>query len=437
MFLDFEKEIYKAEFNPGIPYFSIKNEINGLFELYYILEMGDNHDLKMGLAIDYLPFLGTSKYSAEELTKEFFKLGIDFGVFSGNDRTYVHLSGLQESMDKGLALFESLLSDAQPDDEALTKLVSNKLKERDDIKKEKYYIHRNAMQNYGKYGNVNPFKNMLSEEELKAIKASELIDLIKKITSFEHLIFYYGPQENEAVLSSLHQMHQTPDQLIPYPEEKLFPELENTENLVYFVDYDMVQTELLMISKSQLFNPTILPHASIFNEYFGAGLSSIVFQEIRESKALAYSAYAYYSSPSKIDDSHYIQAYVGTQTNKLGQATEAIMELLNNMPEAEGQFEDAKLTALKQIETNRITKSNIFWTYFSNKKKGIDYDIRKPNYDVIEKMQMSDLKGFFEENVKGRNFTYLVIGNRNEVDFESLKKLGKVRELSLEDVFGY
>jgi len=340
-------------------------------------------------------------------------------------------------MDKGLALFESLLSDAQADDEALAKLISNKLKEREDNKKEKSYIHRGGMHNYGKYGNDSPFKHKLSEEDMKGLSASDLTGKINQLTSFKHLIFYYGPEENEAVLSTLNSLHAIPSELIPYPEERQFPELDNTENLVYFVDYDMVQTEMLMISKSQSFNPELLPHASIFNEYFGAGLSSIVFQEIRESKALAYSAYAYYTTPSKKEKSHYVQAYIGTQTNKLEQATDAIMELLNNMPEAQGQFEDAKLAALKKIETNRITKSSIFWTYFNNKKKGIDYDIRSDYYKVIGEMEMSDLKGFFEKNVKGRNFTYLVIGNRDEVDFDSLKKLGKVQELSLEDVFGY
>jgi hypothetical protein len=180
-----------------------------------------------------------------------------------------------------------------------------------------------------------------------------------------------------------------------------------------------------------------MPQAYIFNEYFGAGLSSIVFQEIRESKALAYAAYAYFSTPDKPEKSHYVQAYIGTQTNKLGQATEAILELLNNMPEAEGQFEDARLAALKKIETNRITKSSIFWTYLSNKERGIDHDYRKDSYEVIGKMNMTDLKNFFEQNIKGHDFTYLVIGKRSEVDFDALKKLGTVKELSMKEIFGY
>jgi predicted Zn-dependent peptidase len=199
----------------------------------------------------------------------------------------------------------------------------------------------------------------------------------------------------------------------------------------------MVQTEMLMITKSKLFDKEMMPYANIFNEYFGAGLSSIVFQEIRESKALAYSAYCYYSTPSKKEESHYLQAYIGTQTNKLGQASDAIQELLNNMPEAQGQFEDSKLAALKKIETERITKSSIFWNYYSNKKKGLDVDVRPFIYEKIGAMQMTDLKTFFDNNIKGKSFTYCVIGKRSDVDFDALKKLGTVKELSLEEVFGY
>ena len=160
-------------------------------------------------------------------------------------------------------------------------------------------------------------------------------------------------------------------------------------------------------------------------------------QEIRESKALAYAAYCFYTVPSKMDESHYLQAYIGTQTNKLGQATDAIIELLNNMPEAQGQFEDAKTAALKKIETERITKSGIFWNYYSARERGLDTDVRKSIYNEVAKMEMSNLKSFFSENIAGKKFTYCVIGKRDEVDFEALKKLGEVKELTLEEIFGY
>ncbi|MDZ7612967.1 MAG: hypothetical protein U5K51_04080 [Flavobacteriaceae bacterium] len=51
--------------------------------------------------------------------------------------------------------------------------------------------------------------------------------------------------------------------------------------------------------------------------------------------------------------------------------------LMNDMPEATEQFQQAREATLKQIAAQRITKANIFWNYENLKKRGIDYDIRK------------------------------------------------------------
>jgi zinc protease len=199
----------------------------------------------------------------------------------------------------------------------------------------------------------------------------------------------------------------------------------------------MVQAEMLMLSKGNVFTKSLLPESSLFNEYFGSGLSSIVFQEIREAKALAYSAYCYFSRPNKTTESHYVQAYIGTQADKQKEAVDAMLELMNNMPEAEKQFEDAKLSAMKVIETERITKTSIFWSYESAKDLGFDYDFRKDIYNRMQTMKINDLKSFFEQNIKGKKYNYLVVGKKSDMDLKALKPLGEYEELSLEKIFGY
>ena len=435
-FLNFDEDIEHGEMM-GLKFSKVENKSNDLFSLQYIFDMGSNNDLELALAIEYLPFIGTNKHSVEDLTKEFFKLGVDYNVSTANEQIYVTLSGLQSSFAEGLQLFEHLLNDPKPDDAALSSLVSNILKEREDQKKDKGSIQRRGMYNYAKYGAQNPFSHILTEEELKNIKAETLAARIKQLTDYKHQIFYYGKSDMSEIIGILEKEHKLPKELLEYPTSTEFVEQEMSENKVYFVDFDMVQTELLMLSKSQEFNKEIVPYGSIFNEYFGAGLSSIVFQEIREAKALAYSAYAYYSTPSKKENSHYVQAYLGTQTDKLKDAVSALLELMSEMPEAEGQFNDARNAAMKKIETDRITKASIFWNYFRAQKRGLDYDIREDIYNAVKDMSMEDLKSFFNENIKDRNFTFLVIGKRDEVNFEALNELGTVKELTLEEIFGY
>jgi predicted Zn-dependent peptidase len=58
---------------------------------------------------------------------------------------------------------------------------------------------------------------------------------------------------------------------------------------------------------------------TVFNNYFGGGMGSIVFQTIRESKALAYSTLLLCGSTKKNDLYYYI-GYVGSQADKFKDA---------------------------------------------------------------------------------------------------------------------
>ena len=122
---------------------------------------------------------------------------------------------------------------------------------------------------------------------------------------------------------------------------------------------------------------------------------------------------------------------------KQGDAIAAMTELMNNMPEAPDQFEDSRISALKKIETDRITKASIFWNRERLTKLGINSDVRKEKYEAIQKMSIADIKTFFENNIKERFYTYIIIGKRENTDIELLKSLGEYKELTLEEIFGY
>ncbi len=130
-------------------------------------------------------------------------------------------------------------------------------------------------------------------------------------------------------------------------------------------------------------------------------------------------------------------AFVATQADKLGDASGAMLDLLDNMAKADIQFEAAKEAIQAKIETERITKENIFWTYLNNKDRGIDYDLRKETYDYSKTVTIDEFEKFFNEYIAGNKYKYLIIGNRDLVDMKKMKKLGKVKELTLEELFNY
>src|SRR5690606_585987 len=139
-------------------------------------------------------------------------------------------------------------------------------------------------------------------------------------------------------------------------------------------------SEIIFLHKSLDYTPDIAPSVRLFNEYFGGGMNSIVFQEIREAQGLAYSVFSSYSEPARKEDPNYLYAYVGTQADKQADAMAAMMDLINNFPESQEAFNIAREGILNKIESERITRSGVIWSYISAEDRGIDYDIRRDIY---------------------------------------------------------
>lgn len=435
VFIDFENEILRTDIK-GLPFSYINNKTNELFSLSYIFDMGSDHSKEMALAVSYLPYLGTEKYNAEDLKKQFFKLGLDFKVNTGRDRMYITLSGLEKNLKEGVELFEHILLNVKPDKNAYKDLVASILKKRTDAKLDKRTILRNGLVNMAKYGTDNPFTDKLSAEELRSINIDKLTQHIKELTNYAHRVFYYGKNTSTDVLNILEEKHAV-DINLEAPEKKIYKENEFNDPKIYFTHYDMQQVELYLLAPDNQFDPKYMAASMLFNEYFGSGLSSIVFQEIREKKALAYSAYAWYSNARNIDENNYLYGYIGTQHDKLKDAVGTMFEILNEMPEASLQFEGAKQAVMKKIATSRKVGPSIYWEYEGAQKRGLDYDINNKIYEQVSDFDLNQLNAFFEEHIKGKNFSICVIGNEKTIDKNILKSMGEFQEVNLKESFGY
>ncbi|TAH26416.1 MAG: insulinase family protein [Cytophagales bacterium] len=437
VFIDYNKDLAKYSMKGEVPIIYKKNIENGIFNLNILVDIGRDIDPAYGIAVDYIDYLGTSQFNAEALKKEFYKLGCTYSISISADAISLSLSGLDENFVPALNLFESLLKEPVPEEAVLADYIARILKSRQDVKRSKGAIMNGGLVNYAKYGLDSPFRNILSETQLKQLKASDLIAMIKKILSYDHRILYYGPKSNEALISLLNQHHQSSEHLLPVPISKKFTFRDINENMVYWVDFEMVQAEIVMLSKSVLFDKKLVPKVNLYNEYFGGGMGSLVFQEMRESRALAYAVRSVYQNANKKEDPNWNFSYIGTQSDKIIEAIDGMIALLENMPESESLFKNAKENLIETINTQRITKASVLSNYESAKKIGVDYDLRKEIYDWIKTATYSDLKNFQEQYIKDKKRVLLVLGSRDKIDFKTLEKYGKVQQLTKEEIFGY
>lgn len=436
-FIDYDKDVVKTTMNGNIPVVYSQNTENQLFDLYYVFDMGTNNDKLLPVAIDYIPYLGTSKMTPAEVQQELYKLGCSFNVFNSENQTWVSLTGLSENFEKASRLFEGLFADPKIDEATLKNLVSDILKKRSDAKQQKRTILQKMMVNYAKYGASNPATNILSEDELNKLQPAQIAELIKSLMGYQHKILYYGPKLVGNVKEILNTVHAVPASgLKPVPAEKNFVP-QTFSNTVYVVDYDMKQAEIVILTEGEKYDATNIPLINMYNEYFGGGMSSVVFQDLRESKALAYSCYSVYRQPNNPKLPFYNFSYIGSQADKLPEAMAGMMNLLNNVPKSDIAFGAAKEAILQGIKTERINKADILFDYLNAEKFGLKADIRKDVFAKVATMTFDDVKKFQDEKIKNKPASVLVLGKKDLLDIKTLEKYGTVKYLTLKDVFGY
>lgn len=436
VFVDFKKAFQHATVAPGLRLKTVQDHTTGLFKLYFTFEMGKNADPRLSVAAQYLTFLGTDRLSAAQMQQAFFRLGVHFAASCHNEYFHLTLSGLSESYEPGVHLLFDLLENAQPNSEALNNLVEDIVKRRENNKKDKKAILQKGMLHYAHYGPTSPYTNRLSKSALQQLNTEELTNLLRGILRYKHELFYTGPMSARQAVKPL-KAHAPRTALLPPVAAKRFPEKGVRQNRVLFVHFPTVQVELMLLSKgTPRFDLEEHNLSEWYNQYFGYGLSSIVFQEIRESKALAYSAYAFAGSPTRRNKAHYLRAYVGTQPDKLYEAVNAFQSIMEDMPVSVSQIEFARQSALKQLAAGRVRGADIYWNWRSVRERGFNHDLRIDKYNMLRLATPETLTDFHARHIKGRRYTWLVLGDRAQLDFSFLKKIGTVTELTLEDIFG-
>jgi predicted Zn-dependent peptidase len=435
VFIDFDKDVAKANLSNSIPIIYSTNKENATFNLYYTFDIGSNNNKALPIAMEYLKYLGTSKYTPAQLQEEFYKLACSFDVVSREEQTYLSLNGLSDNFTKALDLFEHTLANVQPNQEALDNLMQDMIKQREDAKLNKGIILRRGLSNYATYGVQNPFTNVYTDEELKQLKAADLIKVINSLTKYEHHILYYGPLSINEATSALQKNHFSGTILKPNASINLVE--QKTGGQVYVVDYDMKQAEIMMLGKGEPFSATNIPSIRMYNEYFGGNMSSVLFQELRESKALAYSVNGSYRQPSNKNKSFYLSTYIGSQADKLADALQGMNDLIKDLPKADVMFQSAKDAILSGIRNERLTKMELLIAFETARKLGLNYDIRRDVFNKVQTMTFDDVKNFQQTYVKNLPLSLLIVGKKELLDTKILEKYGQVKYLTLKEVFGY
>ena len=438
-FVDFKRDLTVARTKKGLDYLYKKNTSDDIFSLTYHYPFGSESDNQYAVAADYLSYVGTDKLSNEKIQQQFFKLACSYNVSVGDDAINISISGLNSNMPAAVRLLENVLTSAKADKESYDKYVGIVLKARADAKGEQR-ANFSALTMLGEYGAYNPQLNDMSEKQLRDADPQALLDKLKNLNRYRATVMYFGPSDMKTVDGIVSAAHATPRKFLQEPEAKPYLHQATDKTEVWVAPYDAKNIYMTMYhAEGKKWTPEKAAIELLFNEYFGGGMNAIVFQELREARGLAYSAGARYTAPSvyPYKDMESFTTYIITQNDKMMDCVNEFNNLLNDTPSREAGFKLARQSLIKSLSTARTNYENVFWRWLEAKKKGIDYDIRQKIYETLPKLTLNDVINFARENIANKPYRYLILGNEKDIDMDALQKLGPVRRLTTEEIFGY
>ena len=432
--MDFSKDMSVADCD-GLKLLYKKNEKNDIATLTFRYDRGSDNDPLLALAASYFDYLGTPEHSAADIASEMYSLACSHGLNVGDNTTSFGVDGLSENLPKALAIVEDLLRNAEGDDDILDELKVDLIRTRLDNKKNQRACNY-ALQDYVMYGPEYVKAKTLSNAAVAGLSSDELLHSVKDLLTKKPTILYYGPASLEEVIDLVKAAHPA-EGLEPLVKTHAVKQLTPSAKVV-LAPYKSRQFNYMQYSdRGETLDLAQDPDLFLFNEYYGGGMNAIVFQEMRESRALAYSAGARVGYPAFKDDTYSFRATIASQNDKLQKAYEGFDEIIETLPESPENLEIAKVSILGRLRTERTIGSSVLYSYLNAQELGLTEPREKQVFEKVGDMTMDDLLATHAKWVKGRPYVYAILGDPTDLDMDFLKTLGPVQQVTLEEIFGY
>ncbi len=437
-FVDFEKDVCFRRLTPHTMLYVTPNRVNNVFTLKLSYGVGLIEEPKLKLLTSYIPLLGTATQSFDVFRSQLQTLGTTLDLDADKHSLTVKITGFDKAFKETLAVAAHFLADVKPDNKKLKTLT-------DDAKvTEKAFFKSNnevaeALFEYVQYGSLSQYLTKPSFKDIKRIGGRELVNLFHQVKQVECTMHYCGTLEADNVAEQIIRSFAL-EQIVKPSLSPVYRDFVTYEKpLVFFYHMpDVFQNIIYAYMSCNPLDTLKKRHeANLFSRYFGEGMSSLMFQEIREFRSLAYYTSGAYRLPPfcLLDKPTRFVAYLSTQCDKTIDALEVLNVLIQDMPER-----PERIDAVIQTNINRTNNEYPAFREISTKiadyrRDGYTDDPNRALSDDIRQMNMDDIVRFYRSNVQGRTLAYVIVGNSRKINMRRLASFGDVIRLKKKDFY--
>jgi predicted Zn-dependent peptidase len=296
-------------------------------------------------------------------------------------------------------------------------------------------IGRSVME-YAVYDKYSTSLNRLSSAEVKKLTPEQLVNAWKNLAKFAPIYHFVGTTEGEDVKKILQNAFGKTFGATHLDAKNLRLPKTYTENTILFLNNKKArQTQLHFYVLGNNYSVAEAPKQEAFNSYFGEDMSSLMFQEIREFRSLAYTASGMYRRPLEMKDKGYFAGYIGCQADKTLESMDIMNELLQKMPEKPERMDEIRSGLIMQVPAARPSFRNMSANIDAWLDFGYKEDPMKSRMPVYPTLQFSDILDFYAKNVKGKPVVVAITGNKSKINMAKLAKFGKIVEVDMKTVY--
>jgi len=261
----------------------------------------------------------------------------------------------------------------------MAELVRITIANRSDATKDHRTIQR-ALYRYARQGDQSYYLNVPTNAELAELTAEELHELVSGLLGYQLRLEYTGSLSVEVALEKLAAHFLLADgEVREAPAFEAIPIREPQSTEILLLNKEMAQAMVRIESGDVPYSEALRPEIDLFNEYFYGGMAGIVFQELREARALAYSAWAWYFTGNRQNEPNVMVGSIGCQTDKTTEALGAFLGLIDDMPQSSERFaeaQEAQEAQINSLRTSRLGFRQLLGAVRMWEKQGVTIDPR-------------------------------------------------------------
>ena len=410
---------------------------NDIFECKIIYKIGTNAEPMLAITDLYLNLIGTDSLDYEMLRKSIQSLGGSM-EFNSNPQTFsLKVTGFDDKYKETMSLVKHFMTNAKGNKKMLNTIKSSQKINDQSFMKSGIEI-ANAIFERISRGENSSYLNKVNIKEINKLKENTLINLFSNVMEYECDIHYSGTLSADKVKNIITNLIDTKSISKPSVSYSDPNYIVYDKPIIYFYNHKDSRQSIIKgyFTTCEELSIADRPKMRLLNHYLGGDMTSVMFQQIREFRSLAYSAY---SNLSMVPPKHgakrvVLETSLSTQSDKTIEAIYLLDSLIANMPLNEISFISTKRGLSNYANNNYPDIRSITQKIAEDKSAGYDYS-RLSELSMAKDISFDEFNDFYNKMIKKANGTYIIVGNKKSIDMKKLAEFAEI--IYVKDDFFY